>query len=135
MLTEDRTTHPSRHRQDPSGGQWWATTGLTGLMSSSVAAFVAMVLTWDLEDGSALFYAVAVAPLVLAGLVTGVVGGVRRWWLIVPSAAAPLAWLGAVWGEGVVYPHIEGSAYWSLVIGMTAVATVVGAWLIRRFTH
>lgn len=108
-------------------------TGLTGVACTGLAAVLASFLGWELEEVSG--YVVTLAPLVLAGLVTAVVGGVRRWWLVVPSVAAPLAWLAVVLGEGEVYPHLEGPAYWILMLGTTAVVTVLATWLIRRFAR
>lgn len=130
MLTGQRATQRTGSRMGPSWRRWWIATGLTGLASVALGGFGSTILGFELMDTW-----VAWLPLALAGVVTGAVGGVRRWWLLVPTAVAPLAWLGVVSGEGVVYPYISGFGYWSLVIGTTAVVTVVAVWLIRRFAH
>lgn len=130
MLTEHRIDKPSRPGLDLNGWRWLITTGLTGLASVALGGFVTTILGFEFVDGW-----VAWVPLTVAGLVTGAVGGLRRWWLLIPMAIAPLAWLGVLAGEGDVYPYMTGFAYWSLVIGTTAVATVVATWLVRRFAH
>ncbi len=129
MLTEDRTTRPTR---PDLGSHWWSVTGLTGLASIGLGGFVGFVLAWDLDPTwvTETFFWV---PLVLAGLITGYVGGLRRWWLVVPMVAAPLMWLGVVRGEGVVYPAVTGFGYWLLQVGTTTLVTLVATWLIRRF--
>ena len=132
MLTQDRTTQTIRP-QEAFGSRWWIVTGLTGLAAVAVGGFVGFVLggsldpTWLTET---LFW----VPMVAAGMITGYVGGLRGWWLLVPGAVAPLMWLGAIRAEGVLYPETTGFVYGVLIVGVTAAVTVVGIWLIRRFT-
>lgn len=132
MLTRDRTTQQSRAPVQGNGTRWWLVTGLVGLATIGLGGFWATALGFDLT-GTWLEVIVQWGPLALAGVITGIVGGVRRWWLLVPTALAPLMWWGAVVSEGVLYPAISGFGYWTLLVGTTAVVTVVAVWLIRRF--
>ena len=135
MLTKEPTVQSGPRRLDPNERRWWFVTGLTGLSSVAIGAFIALVLAFGVvPEGDLLSYVVAGAPLAVAGLVTGLVGGVRRWWLSVPTLVAPLVCIAVVLGEGEVYPSLAGPAYNLLVIGVPVVVTVVASWLIRRFT-
>jgi hypothetical protein len=130
MLTEHRATQAFRPGPHTDGWRWWIVTGLTGVASVALCGFGATTLGFESGDSW-----VAWVPLALAGVITGAVGGLRGWRLLVPTAVAPLAWLGVVSGEGVVYQYISGFGYWSLVIGTTAVATVVASWLVQRLAR
>lgn len=130
MLTEHRTTQPTRPHLGPDGWRWWIRTGLVGPASVALGGFATTVLGFEFVDAW-----VALVPLVLAGVVTGAVGGARSWWLLVPAPVAPLVWLGVVSSEGVLYPYISGFGHWSLLIGTTAVVTALAGRLVRRPTH
>ena len=87
MLTEDRTTQ-STAPQSEFGARWWLVTGVTGLIAVGVGGFVGFALAFDLDPTwvtEALFW----VPMLLAGLLTGYVGGLRHWWLLVPTVVAP----------------------------------------------
>ena len=131
MLTHDRTTQTIRPKSE-LGSRWWLVTGLTGLAVVTVGGFAAFVLAWDL-DPTWVTDVITWIPLALDGLITGYVGGVRRWWLLVPTVVAPLVSYGLVVGEGELYPYISGLPYWLVVTGGTTLVTVFVAWLIRRF--
>ena len=88
-------------------GRWWAITGVTALLSMVVATMLLFLIAFGVVEGAEsvgrLTEILLVSlPFFLAGVLTGAVGGVRSWRLLIPGLAAVVGvHLGAL-GGGLV---------------------------------
>lgn len=133
-LVDDESQDPKMGEEEPvdarwrpwrapvSGWRWWLAIGVTAVISLGLAFFVALILAWGVAyDMRAPWdHIVVYSPLAVAGLVTAVIGGVRRWWLIIPTAVSYMLVLmefvqGALENEFVVL-----AIAWVLMVGSTA---------------
>lgn len=102
-MPTDREAKEEQERQ-PQNLRWWVATGLTAIFSMILAFMLLVAIAVGVIEGAAsmdpLIELLLVSlPFFLAGVITGLTGGVRRWWLLVPGLAAAVAvHLGAVGG-------------------------------------
>lgn len=110
----------------PSDWRWWVVVGVTAAIALGIAWIAGLVIGFYVSmesDVSPLWYtAVVYAPFAVAALASAAIGGVRRWWLVVPAAIVFVLLLlepGELGGDAYMRLGWAGIA-WSLTVGSTA---------------
>lgn len=102
--------------------RWWVVVGLTGVISFGIAFFAALVLAFSIAYDMQTPWDVIIVytPLAFAGLATAAIGGVRRWWLIIPAGVAYLLPLLQLVDGALENELVMATIAWVLIVGSTA---------------